>query len=107
YPRYFAHENRQVPKHGDMLVYGIQILLDGVWGHAVRCYSVGPAQEKQKKVQDAVIDFSRRFRARMKPGVKLNEIVQDSFRGMMDSVHQAIGPGKFEMLRLGHAMGYS
>jgi Xaa-Pro dipeptidase len=107
YPRYFPHENRQVPKRGDMLVYGIQILLDGVWGHAVRCYSVGPAQEKQKKVQDAVIDFSRRFRARMKPGVKLNEIVQDSFRGMMDPVHQAIGPGKFEMLRLGHAMGYS
>ena len=25
----------------------------------------------------------------------------------MDPVHQAIGPGKFEMLRLGHAMGYS
>jgi Xaa-Pro dipeptidase len=107
YPRYFPHENRQVPKHGDMLIYGMQIILDGVWGHAVRCYSVGPAQERQKQVQDAVVDFSRKFLARMKPGTKLNEIVQQGFREMMNPIHEAIGSPKSNMLRLGHGMGYS
>ncbi len=45
YPRYFHPENRQLVQKGDTVVYGMQIILDGVWGHAVRCYSVGPASD--------------------------------------------------------------
>src|SRR5205807_7138341 len=47
YPRYFPPENRQRPKEGDMLIYGMQIIQDGVWGHAVRCFSVGAASNRQ------------------------------------------------------------
>lgn len=107
YPRYFPHENWQIPKPGDMLIYGIQILLDGVWGHAVRCYSVGAASERQQKVHKACVDYNHTLTARMKPGASLNAIVRDGFGALMQPLHAAIGPGKIDMLRLGHAMGYS
>jgi Xaa-Pro aminopeptidase len=107
YPRYFQPENRQIPRRGDMLVYGMQILMDGVWGHAVRCFSVGPATERQQHLQTLVVEFQRQFVSLMRPGAAMKDAVRVGFR-QTEPVYAAIGSRDgVSMLRLGHGMGYS
>ncbi len=106
YPRYFHPENRQVPEKGDMLIYGMQIILDGVWGHAVRCYSVGPPSKRHKAIQSAVLTFQRQFVEMMKPGAEMSDVVRAGFK-LRQPVYEAIGPINVDMLRLGHGLGYS
>jgi Xaa-Pro aminopeptidase len=106
YPRYFHPENRQVVRRGDTIIYGMQIILDGVWGHAVRCYSVGPTRERHRKIQSAVLAFQREFIDLMQPGAEMSDVVRAGFR-LREPVYEAIGSRKIDMLRLGHGIGYS
>lgn len=106
YPRYFQPENRQVPKKGDMLIYGMQIIQDGVWGHAVRCFSVGPVRERHRNIQAAVVEFQRGFISLMKAGEEMGKVVRDGFK-LRQAVYDAIGSKEVDMLRLGHGLGYS
>jgi len=105
YPRYFQPENRQVPKKGDMLIYGMQIIQDGVWGHAVRCFSVGPVRERHRNIQAAVVEFQRGFISLMKAGEEMGKVVRDGFK-LRQAVYDAIGSKDVDMLRLGHGLGY-
>jgi len=106
YPRYFEPENRQVPKAGDTVLYGMMMTRKGVWAHAVRSFRVGAPDARQDKIQDEVLAFQRRFLARLKPGEDLSQVVRD---GLADTgpVMEAIGDSRATMLRLGHAMGHS
>jgi Xaa-Pro aminopeptidase len=85
----------------------MQILLDGVWGHAVRCFSVGPATERQQHLQTLVVEFQRQFVALMRPGVPMKDAVRAGFE-KTGPVYAAIGSrDDVALLRLGHGMGYS
>jgi Xaa-Pro dipeptidase len=106
YPRYFHPENRQLVQKGDTVIYGMQIILDGVWGHAVRCYSVGPSSDRHQTVQSAVLAFQRQFIEMMQVGAEMSEVVRAGFK-LRQPVYETIGPGKVDMLRLGHGIGYS
>jgi Xaa-Pro aminopeptidase len=106
YPRYFHHENRQIPKRGDLLIYGMQILVDGFWGHAVRTYSLGPASNRHSAVHAAVIEFQDKFISQMRPGTNMSDMVREGF-AHIKPVYEAIGKMKVDMLRLGHGIGYS
>jgi Xaa-Pro aminopeptidase len=106
YPRYYHPENRQLVQQGDTVVYGMQIILDGVWGHAVRCYSVGSASDRHQKIQSAVLAFQRKFIEMMQAGAEMSEVVRAGFK-LRQPVYEIIGPGKIDMLRLGHGIGYS
>jgi Xaa-Pro aminopeptidase len=106
YPRYFPPENRQLPKEGDTLIYGMQIIQNGVWGHAVRCFSVGAASERQRAIQSAVVEFQRRFISLMRPGTEMSQVVRAGFE-LRQPVYNAIGSNTVDMLRLGHGLGYS
>jgi Xaa-Pro aminopeptidase len=106
YPRYFPPENRQLPKEGDTLIYGMQIIQDGVWGHAVRCFSVGAARERQRNIQASAVEFQKQFISLMKPGQEMSEVVRAGFK-LRKTVYDTIGPMKVDMLRLGHGLGYS
>jgi len=106
YPRYFHHENRQIPRRGDLLLYGMQILVDGFWGHAVRTYSLGPASNRHAAVHAAVINFQDKFISQMKPGINMSHMVREGFQHIKQ-VYEAIGKMGVDMLRLGHGIGYS
>jgi Xaa-Pro aminopeptidase len=106
YPRYFPPENRQLPKEGDTLIYGMQIIQDGVWGHAVRCFSVGAATERHRVIQAAAVEFQKRFISLMKPDEEMSEAVCAGFK-LRQVVYDTIGPVNVAMLRLGHGLGYS
>jgi Xaa-Pro aminopeptidase len=106
YPRYFHPENRQLVQKGDTVVYGMQIILDGVWGHAVRCYSVGPASDRHQTIQSAVLAFQSKFIEKMRAGAEMSEVVRAGFK-LRQPIYEAIGRGKVDMLRLGHGIGYS
>ena len=106
YPRYFHHENRQTPRRGDILIYGMQILVDGFWGHAVRTYSLGPVSKRHLAVHAAVIDFQDKFISQMRPGINMSHMVREGFEHIKQ-VYDAIGKMRIDMLRLGHGIGYS
>lgn len=106
YPRYFHHENRQVPKRGDTLLYGMMMTLEGIWGHAVRCYRIGEPDPRHERIQRAVVDFQHAFIDMMRPGADLGEIVRKGLERSA-AINAATGDPKTRMLRLGHALGYS
>jgi Xaa-Pro aminopeptidase len=106
YPRYFHNENKQVPKLGDLLIYGMQILIGGFWGHAVRTYSLGPVSNRHAAVHAAVISFQENFMNLMRPGINMGDMVREGFEHI-NEVYDAIGKMKVDMLRLGHGIGYS
>lgn len=106
YPRYFHHENRQVPKGGDTLLYGMMMTLDGVWGHAVRCYRVGDPDPHHERIQRAVVEYQQAFIDTMRPRADLGEVVRKGLE-QAAAINTVTGDPKTRMLRLGHALGYS
>lgn len=106
YPRYFHHENRQVPQRGDTLLYGMMMTLDGVWGHAVRCYRVGEPDPRHARIQRLVVDFQQSLVDAMRPGADLGEIAGAALKRTAE-INAATGDAQTRMLRLGHALGYS
>ncbi|MGQ0751955.1 MAG: M24 family metallopeptidase [Betaproteobacteria bacterium] len=106
YPRYFPHENRQVPKRGDTLLYGMMMTLDGVWGHAVRCYRVGDPDPHHERIQRAVVEYQQAFIDMMRPHADLREVVRKGLK-QAAAINTVTGDPNTRMLRLGHALGYS
>lgn len=43
-PRYWPEENRNTPRPGDQVLFGIALTVDGYWAHGIRMGAMGPPQ---------------------------------------------------------------
>lgn len=106
YPRYFKHENRQIPQAGDTILYGMMMTMDGIWGHAVRCYYVGEPDARRRSLQQSLVGFQREFVNQLRPGRDLADVVRKGLESTAGLIEE-IGDPKTHMLRLGHGIGCS
>lgn len=106
YSRYFFPETQQVARRGDLLMYGMQLVLDGLWCHAVRTWQIGAPDKRRTALQDMVVAFQQDIVDAMRPGVDLRQIVRDAY-SRAAPILVATGSSKVSIMRLGHGLGYS
>ena len=95
-----------MPKAGDTLMYGMMMMLDGVWGHAVRCYRIGDADPNHERLQNKIIEYQQAFVDTMRPGADLGQIVRKGLE-QFAAIRAGTGDTNTRAGRLGHALGYS
>ncbi len=79
--RLYKGLGRHVPQEGDQAVFGIYLMVDGHWGHAIRSGSLGPPGEDHRALYEVVLEAEARALDALRPGADLHA-VQEAFEGV-------------------------
>lgn len=106
YPRYWPAETRRVPEHGDQVLFGIALTVDGHWGHGIRMGSIGPQKAEHGELAGHVEAMLAAGLAALRPGLPLAGAEQAMEAVLAERVdvcdHQNI-----RRFRNGHGLGFS
>ncbi|MBU2960295.1 M24 family metallopeptidase [Citreicella sp. C3M06] len=103
-PRYWPEENRDTPKHGDQVLFGIALTVDGYWAHGIRMGAMGQIAPDHQTLWQIAEDALIAAQTALTPG----QLVQDVEAAISDVVvpRSAHWPG-VQRFRGGHGLGLS
>ncbi len=106
YPRYWPAEARRVPEHGDQVLFGIALTVDGHWGHGIRMGSIGPQKPEHRKLASHVEAMLEAGLAALRPGLPLAGAEQAMEAVLAERV-DAQDRRRIRRFRNGHGLGFS
>lgn len=71
YPRYWPAEARRVPEHGDQVLFGVALTVDGHWGHGIRMGSIGSQRPEHRALAGHVEAMLAAGLSALRPGLPL------------------------------------
>lgn len=106
YCRSAIEECRRVPEPGDQVLLGVYLMLDGVWGHAIRMGAIGPPRDEHVRLHSIVSAMQDAMQQRLRPGFDLGEVQRAADevlgRALSDEERQ-----RLFSFRHAHGLGYS
>lgn len=106
YPRYWPAEARRAPEHGDQVLFGIALTVDGHWGHGIRMGSIGPQKPGHRELAGHVEAMLGAGLAALCPGLPLTGAEQAMEAVLAERV-DARDRGRLRRFRNGHGLGFS
>jgi Xaa-Pro aminopeptidase len=106
YPRYWPAEARRVPEHGDQVLFGVALTVDGHWGHGIRMGSIGPQKPDHRGLARHVEAMLEAGLAAMRPGLPLTGAEQAMEAVLAERV-DARDRQRLRRFRNGHGLGFS
>ncbi|MGE7471797.1 M24 family metallopeptidase [Bosea sp. NPDC003192] len=106
YPRYWPAEAQRVPEHGDQVLFGIALTVDGHWGHGIRMGSIGLQQAKHRELAGHVEAMLEAGLAALRPGLPLTgaeQAMEAVLAGRVDEQSRQ----RLRRFRNGHGLGCS
>jgi Xaa-Pro aminopeptidase len=106
YPRYWPAEARRVPEHGDQVLFGVALTVDGHWGHGIRMGSIGPQKPEHRGLAGHVEAMLEAGLAALRPGLPLAG-AELAMEAVLAERVDAQGRQRFRRFRNGHGLGFS
>ena len=106
YPRYWPAEARRVPEHGDQVLFGVALTVDGHWGHGIRMGSIGPQKPAHRELARHVEAMLEAGLAALRPGLPLTGAEQAMEAVLAERV-DVQDRQSLRRFRNGHGLGLS
>lgn len=106
YPRYWPAECRRVPEHGDQVLLGIALTVDGHWGHGIRMGSIGPQRPEHRALAGHVEAMLEAGLSALCPGLPLAGAEQ-AMEAVLAERIDARDRQHLRRFRNGHGLGFS
>lgn len=106
YPRYWPAEARRVPEHGDQVLFGIALTVDGHWGHGIRMGSIGPQKPAHRALARHVEAMLEAGLSALRPGLPLAGVEQ-AMEAVLAGRMSARDRQNLRRFRNGHGLGFS
>ena len=106
YPRYWPAEARRVPEHGDQVLLGIALTVDGHWGHGIRMGSIGPQRPEHRALAGHVEAMLEAGLAGLRPDLPLAGAEQ-AMEAVLAERIDARERQNLRRFRNGHGLGFS
>jgi Xaa-Pro aminopeptidase len=95
-----------VPEHGDQVLFGVALTVDGHWGHGIRMGSIGPQKPEHRGLAGHVEAMLEAGLAALRPGLPLAG-AELAMEAVLAERVDAQGRQRFRRFRNGHGLGFS
>ncbi len=103
---YFKEMNLRVPQEGDQVLFGVNVLFEGHWGHALRSASMGPPRDVHQRFFDLTLEMQEAILAILRPGGDVHDIFRAA-EAVLSRHHPNWREKGFKIRRIGHSQGMS
>jgi Xaa-Pro dipeptidase len=106
YPRYWPEESGRTPEHGDQVLFGVALTVDGHWGHGIRMGSIGAQKPEQRDLVDHVEAMLSAGVGALEPGHAITG-VEVAMEGVFARRVGSTYGDRVRRFRNGHGLGLS
>lgn len=106
YPRYWPKDSLSCPRHGEQVLFGIALTVDGYYAHGIRMGSIGPAKPEHKAMWKTVHNALLAGAEVLRANSKLSN-VDAKMNAVLDKATGEPAAQPVDRFRNGHGLGMS
>lgn len=103
----FKIDMQRVPQKGDQILFGVSLMIDGHWGHAVRAGHMGEPGPRHRFYYDVVRQIYDKALRELRPGKDMAELNQDMEDTLEQYVPDFSDTETYSRFRYAHGLGLS